>query len=99
MDTATQAQLALLKRLLDQGRLTEAEYQAEVAALGNSATTFDPCTQAPHHPSHVGTSIGEAHQPGVAVGTGVPVGSREKPGSLCHPVCCAVHAPRPAQMP
>jgi len=37
MDTATQAQLALLKRLLDQGRLTEAEYQAEVAALESGA--------------------------------------------------------------
>jgi len=37
MDTATQAQLALLKRLLNQGRLTEAEYQAEVAALENGA--------------------------------------------------------------
>ncbi len=41
MDTATQAQLALLKRLLDQGRLTEAEYQVEVAALEGSPATFD----------------------------------------------------------
>jgi len=37
MDTATQAQLALLKRLLEQGHLTEAKYQAEVAELENGA--------------------------------------------------------------
>jgi len=37
MDSAIQAQLALLKRLLDQGRLTAAEYQTAVAALENGA--------------------------------------------------------------
>jgi len=37
MDTATQAQLTLLKRLLEQGHLTEAEYQAQVAALEKGA--------------------------------------------------------------
>ena len=50
-------------------------------------------------PSHVGAATGESHQPGVAVGCGVPVGSGESPGRDCHPVCCAVHAPRPAHMP
>ena len=41
MDTATQAQLALLKRLLEQGRLTEAEYHAEVAALEGGVAVYD----------------------------------------------------------
>ena len=41
MDTATQAQLALLKRLLEQGRLTEAEYQVEVAALEGNTAVYD----------------------------------------------------------
>jgi formylglycine-generating enzyme required for sulfatase activity len=54
MDTATQAQLALLKRLLDQGRLTEAEYQAEVAALDNSGATFDQRGQTVQSQTNVG---------------------------------------------
>ncbi len=40
MDIDPQA-LALLKRWRDQGRLTEAEYQAEIVALENSGATFD----------------------------------------------------------
>lgn len=40
MDIDPQA-LALLKRWRDQGRLTEAEYQAEVAVLEGSPATFD----------------------------------------------------------
>ncbi len=41
MDTAIQAQLALLRRFLEQGRLTEDEYQAEVAALEGTTAIYD----------------------------------------------------------
>lgn len=42
MDTATQAQLALLKRLFDQGRLTAAEYEAELVALQSASAPVPP---------------------------------------------------------
>jgi formylglycine-generating enzyme required for sulfatase activity len=40
MDTATQAQLALLKQLYDEGVLSEGQYRAKIAALESSAV-FD----------------------------------------------------------
>ena len=67
MDIDPQA-LALLKRWREQGRLTETEYQAEVAALENSAATFDQHGQNVQQQVNVAGDyiLQQAAQPGAA---------------------------------
>ncbi|MBN2393752.1 MAG: NACHT domain-containing protein, partial [Anaerolineae bacterium] len=68
MDTATQAQLALLKRLYEQGRLTEDEYQAEIAALKGSVAVFDQREQTVETQYNIAGNLilEQAKQPGAS---------------------------------
>jgi hypothetical protein len=60
--------LGLLKRWRDQGRLTEAEYQAEVAALEGSPATFDQREQTVQQQINVAGDyiLQQASQPGAS---------------------------------